>query len=154
MPNPIHPPRAGLLALVLAFLSLPALAPPARAEPIDGPRFEAVLVEARGWAEERTLLFYCFRQEPNARPILFFLLHAYLEDALKKLREAGSDRLQNGRLVETVLTTVHAVPPDTRDAALEAQCASRDVKEEFATLKGVGYPLYLRPAFKALAAPR
>ena len=148
MPTSIRLPLAGLAALVLAGLVLPA-----RAAPIDGPRFEAVLVAARGYAEERTLLFHCFRATAEARPVLFFQMHGDLQDAIKKLNEAGSDRRQNGRFVEAVWTNVRAAPPDARDAALDAQCASRKLEEELSTLTGVGYPLYLRPAFKALASP-
>ena len=79
------------------------------------------------------------------RPFLYFLVHADLEDAVKKIRAAGADSRQLGQLVETVWSNVRVAAPDATDAALDAKCAATDVEEEISLLRGVGRPLILRP---------
>jgi hypothetical protein len=56
---------AGAAALASAVLCLPV-----SAEPIDRPRFEAVLVAARGYAEERSFIFYCSRTPRRGRSFI------------------------------------------------------------------------------------
>ncbi len=112
---------AGAAALASAVLCLPV-----SAEPIDRPRFEAVLVAARG--EDIT-------------------------DTLKKLRAAGSDPRQNAELVEAVLATVRVAPPDAKDSALDVRCAATNVMQEINLLQGIGSPLFMRPAVRALNPP-
>ena len=135
---------AGLLALVLAAVALPALAE------LDRPRFAGVLAAARTYADERTFIFYCLRTDAAQRPYLYFLIHADLEDALKKIRAAGANNDQSGVLVETVWANVKAAAPDARDAARDARCAATNVMDDILTLRGVGAPLILRPALRAL----
>jgi hypothetical protein len=148
MPAPIRPSRAGLSALVLAALAAPALA-----QSLDRPRFADVLATSQIYADERTVIFYCLRQKPEMRSFLYFLVHADLEDAVKKIRAAGADNRQTGQLVETVWSNIRVAAHDARDAALDAKCAATDVEQEIALLRGVGRPLILRPAFRALASP-
>ena len=138
-------------ALVLALLS-PVISPPALAE-IERARFSDVLSAARAYAGERTLLFYCLRQNREVRTMLFWHLHHDIERALERLRAAGSDLRQNAQLVETVLSNVRVAQPEDNNAALETQCASKDFIEEIDTMKGLGVPLYLRSAFRALSPP-
>ena len=57
-------------ALILTLLSSPVLSLPALAE-IDRARFAEVLGAARAYAGERTLLFYCLRNDPEVRTMLF-----------------------------------------------------------------------------------
>ena len=66
---------------------------------------------------------------------------------------AGAENRQTGQLVETVWSNVRVAAPDAKDAALDAKCAATDVEQEIAMLRGVGRPLILRPAFRALASP-
>jgi hypothetical protein len=148
MPVPIRWPLAALSALVAVLPSLPALA-----QSLDRPRFAEVLATTRAYADERTLIFYCLRQKADMRPFLYFLVHADLEDAVKKIRAAGADNRQTGQLVETVWSNVRVAAPDAKDAALDAKCAATNVEEEISLLRGVGAPLVLRPAFRALASP-
>jgi len=107
---------AGAAALAPAVLCLPV-----SAEPIDRPRFEAVLVAARGYAEERSFIFYCMRQDAE--------------------------------LVEAVLATVRVAPPDAKDSALDARYAATNVMQEISLLHGIGSPLFMRPAVRALNPP-
>jgi hypothetical protein len=139
---------AGAAALAPAVLSLPV-----SAEPIDRPRFEAVLVAARGYAEERSFIFYCMRQDAEARTFLYYVMHEDITDTLKKLRAAGGDLRQNAELVEAVLATVRVAQPDAKDPALDARCAATDVIQEISLLRGIGSPLFLRPAVRALNPP-
>jgi hypothetical protein len=87
------------------------------------------------------------------RPFLYFLMHSDIEDALKKIRAAGSDLRQNGLLVEAVLANVRVAAPDAKDTTLDTKCAATNVMQDIDTLSGVGAPLIFRPAFKALASP-
>jgi hypothetical protein len=147
MPVPIRWPIAVLSALVAVLPSLPAIAQ------MDRPRFAEVLATARAYADERTFIFHCLRQKAEMRPFLYFLVHSDLEDAVKKIRAAGADNRQTGQLVETVWSNVRVAAPDARDAALDAKCAATNVEQEIDTLSGVGRPLILRPALRALASP-
>jgi hypothetical protein len=153
MPTPIRRLLAGLSALVPAALVPAALSLPAVAQSLDRPRFAEVLATTRIYADERTFIFYCLRQKVEMRQFLYFQVHADLEDAVKKLRAAGADSRQLGQLVETVWSNIRVAARDATDAALDAKCAATDVEEEIATLRGVGRPLILRPAFRALASP-
>jgi hypothetical protein len=148
MPAPIRWPLAALSALVAVLPSLPAVA-----QSLDRPRFAEVLATSQIYADERTVIFYCLRQKPEMRSFLYFLVHSDLEDAVKKIRGAGADNRQTGQLVETVWSNVRVAAHDARDTALDAKCAATDVEEEINMLRGVGRPLILRPAFRALASP-
>jgi hypothetical protein len=134
------------------MLASPVLSPPALAE-IERARFAEVLVAARAYAGERTLLFYCLRDNPDVRTMLFWHLHHDGERALERLRAAGSDLRQNAQLLEAVLSNVHFAKPADKDPALDAQCQGKDFIEEIDTMKDLGVPLHLRPAFRALARP-
>ena len=138
----------------LAALSLVAVVPslPAVAQ-MDRPRFAEVLATSRVYADERTFIFHCLRQKADMRPFLYFLVHADLEDAVKKIRAAGADNRQTGQLVETVWSNIRVAARGDKDAALDAKCAATDVEQEISLLRGVGYPLVMRPAFRALGAP-
>ena len=116
--------RTGLAGA--AALASAVLCLPVSAEPIDRPRFEAGLVAARG--EDIT-------------------------DTLKELRAAGSDLRQNAELVEAVLATVRVAPPDAKDSALDVRCAAPNVMQEINLLQGIGSPLFMRPAVRALNPP-
>jgi hypothetical protein len=52
-----------------------------------------------------------------------------------------------------VWSNVRVAAHDAKDAALDAKCAATNVVEELNMLRGVGAPLVLRPAFRALASP-
>ena len=85
--------------------------------------------------------------------MLFWHLHHDVERALERLRAMGSDLRQNAQLVETVLSNVRFAQPDDRNPALDPQCEGKDFIEQIDTMKGLGVPLYLRPAFRALTPP-
>jgi hypothetical protein len=139
---------AGAAALASAVLCLPV-----SAEPIDRPRFEAVLVAARGYAEERSFIFYCMRQDAEARTFLYYVMYEDITDTLKKLRAAGSDLRQSAELVEAVLATVQVAQPDAKDSALDARCGATSVMQEINLLQGIGSPLFMRPVVRALNPP-
>lgn len=148
MPAPIRRLLACLAGLVPALLSLPAVA-----QSLDRPRFAEVLATSHIYADERTFMFYCLRQNVEMRQFLYFLVHSDLEDAAKKIRAAGADNRQTGQLVETVWSNIRVAARGDKDAALDAKCAATDVEQEISMLRGVGYPLVMRPAFRALGAP-
>jgi hypothetical protein len=134
------------------LLSSPVLSLPALAE-IDRARLAEVLVAARANEGERTLHFYCLRNNPVVRPMLFWHLHHDIERALERLRAGGSDLRQNAQLVETVLSNVRFAQPDDKNPALDAQCEGKDFIEQIDTMKDLGVPLYLGPTVRALTSP-
>ena len=85
--------------------------------------------------------------------MLFWHLHHDVERALERLRADGSDLRQNAQLVKTVLSNVRFAQPDDKNSALDPQCEGKDFIEQIDTMKGLGVPLYLRPAFRALTPP-
>jgi hypothetical protein len=141
----------------------PAGHPPLKGPPEAGqPRFLAGLevlqsngiqAKAPAYAGERTLLFYCLRNDRDVRTMLFWHLHHDVESALERLRAAGSDLRQNAKLVETVLSNVGFSQPDDKNPARDAQCEGKDFIEQIDTMKGLGLPLCLRPAFLVLTPP-
>ena len=150
--NRIPERPVSVCALILALLSSPILSLPTLAE-IDRARLAEILVAARAYSGERTLLFYCLRNNPEVRTMLFWHLHHDTERAVERLRAGGSDLHQNAQLVETVLSNVRFAQPDDRNPALDPQCEGKDFIEQIDTMKGLGVPLYLRPAFRALTPP-
>lgn len=144
--------RGSVCALIVTLVSSPVLPLPALAE-IERAPFAEVLGAARAYAGERTLLFYCLRNDRDVRTMLFWHLHHDVERALERLRAAGSDLRQNAKLVETVLSNVGFSQPADKNPALDPQCEGKDFIEQIDTMKGIGLPLYLRPAFRALAPP-
>lgn len=143
--------RGSVCTLIVTLVSSPVLSLPALAE-IDRAPFADVLGAARAYAGERTLLFYCLRNDRDVRTMLFWHLHHDVARALERLRAAGSDLRQNAKLVETVLSNVGFSQPADKNPALDAQCEGKDFIEQIDTMKGIGLPLYLRPAFRALTS--
>jgi len=133
-----------------ASLTLAATLAAARADPIDPPRFDALLAVARGYADDRTLIFYCLRHDAEMVPFLYAGLHFDIEDAVQRLRAAGSDDRQNALLIEAVLSHVRFSAANAKDPALDQQGMAQDVEKNFAILKGVGVPLAIRPPFDVL----
>ena len=91
---------------LVAGLVLAATPTTGRAEQIDPQRFDALLATARGYAEDRSLIFYCLRGNKEAVPFLYAGLHFDIEEAVQRLRAAGSDDRQNALLIQAVLSHV------------------------------------------------
>jgi carbamoylphosphate synthase large subunit len=130
---------AGLLAI-----SLPAVSAHAA---LDRMQFEATLVTARDYADDRSLLFYCLRGAGETVPFLYAGLQADLEQAVQRMKAAGASARQNAEMVQVVLSAVRFYPRDAKDDALDRRCISKDVERSRAEVKGVGLPLFLRPPF-------
>jgi hypothetical protein len=136
---------AGLLATSLAVLGALAAA---RAEPLDGARYEAALAAARTYSADQTLINYCLRGLGDNRPYLYIWAHGNLEKAIQRLKAAGGDPHQVEALAKVVTVNVRFFAPESKDAAFESQCASREVEKNAAMLMGPGVPLDLRASFK------
>ena len=96
---------------LMAGLVLAATPTAARAEQIDPQRFDALLAAARGYAEDRSLIFYCLRGNEEVVPFLYAGLHFDIEEAVQRLRAAGSDDRQNALLIQAVLSHVRFAAP-------------------------------------------
>ena len=129
---------------------------PARRTPIDRPRFEAVLLAARGYAEERSFIFYCMRQDAEARTFPL-LRHARGHHRHAGESARGRQRPAAERRAGRSLATVRVAQPDAKDSALDARCAATcaatNVMQEINLLQGIGSPLFRRPAVRTLNPP-
>src|SRR5215510_8502436 len=94
---------ASLLARAVAAAALPSIA---AAEPLTPVRFQQILATAKAYAADRTLIFYCIRDEPGMLPFNYLVIHVETEAALNKLKAAGSEARQNAELVEAVVANV------------------------------------------------
>ena len=135
-----------LRALVLAAgLLLGAF--PASAQTLDKATFDKVLAEARTYAADFTLLFFCLRRNPELAPFRYSMLHNDIEAALRRLRVNGSDDQQTALFVETVMANTRIAPVDAKDGALDDQCQSTGIVTNFHEFRENGTALQLRLAF-------
>jgi hypothetical protein len=133
-----------LLAGGFLLLTLPA----ARAEAaLERAQFEAVLITARDYADDRSLLFYCLRSSTEMVPFLYAGLQADIEQAVQKMKSAGASARQSAEMVQMVLATVRTYPREAKDNVLDRRCISKDVERSRAEVRGVSVPLFLRPPF-------
>ena len=132
------------LAGSFLLLTLPAAHAEAALERVQ---FEAVLMAARDYADDRSLIFYCLRGSTETVPFLYAGLQADLEQTLQKMKSAGASARQNAEMVQMVLSTVRIYPREAKDDALDRRCISKDVERSRAEVKGVSVPLFLRPPF-------
>ena len=136
-----------LLAASILLLTLPA----AHAEAaLDRAQFEQTLITARGYADDRSLIFYCLRTSTETVPFLYAGLQADLEQAVQKMKKAGASARQSAEMVQVVLSTVRFYPPTAKDDSLDRRCISKDVERSQAEVRGVSVPLFLRPPFDKL----
>lgn len=137
-----------LLACSIVCGALPSIA---IAEPLTPARFQQLLATAKAYAADRTLIFYCIRDEPGMLPFSYHIIHTETEAALKKLQAAGSSARQNAELVEAVVANVRYPTTGASDAAMDAECKSKNVKENHFTYSGpLTMPLEGRPPFNTL----
>src|SRR4030095_8949294 len=62
----------------------------AAAAALERARFEAALVAARGYADDRSLIFYCLRGSTETVPFLYVGLQVDLEQAVQKMKSAAA----------------------------------------------------------------
>jgi hypothetical protein len=137
-----------ILAGGLLLLTLPA----AHAEAaLERAQFDAVLMTARDYADDRSLIFYCLRGSTETVPFLYAGLQADLEQAVQKMKSAGASARQTAEMVQMVLSVVRTYSRDAaKDDALDRRCISKDVERSRAEVKGVSVPLFLRSPFDRL----
>ncbi len=126
------------ISTLLAFCVVPGLA---AAESLTPLSFRSALEVARLYAADRTLTV----------TFTYMILHVEIEEALVKLRAAGSDAKQNAQLVQTVMTNVRFPAPGASDPALDAECKAKNVANEFYIFNGsFSVPLAHRRPFNTL----
>jgi hypothetical protein len=132
----------------MACCALPSLA---SAEPLTPVRFQQILATAKAYAADRTLVFYCIRDEPGMPTFNYLVIHTEIAEALDKLKAAGSDSRQNAELVEAVMANVRYPATNASDAAMDAECKAKNVKQNYFTFSGpLIAPLDKRPPFDML----
>jgi hypothetical protein len=117
---------------------------------LDAQRFDALLKAARQYAEDRTLINYCLRRNAEMVPFLYAGLHFDTQDALQRLRSAGTSDRQNAEMVQAILGNVRFASRDVSDPRLDKECVAKDVEKSFFELRDVGAPLVLRTPFRLL----
>jgi hypothetical protein len=139
---------ASLLACSIVCGALPSIA---AAEPLAPVRFQQILATAKAYAADRTLIFYCIRDEPGMLPFNYLVIHTETRAALDKLKAAGSEAKQNAELVEAVTANVRYPTTGASDAAMDAECKAKNVKQSYFTFSGqLLTPLDRRPPFDSL----
>lgn len=89
-------------------------------------QFDAVMITARDYADDRSLIFYCLRGPTETVPFLYASLQADLEQAVQKMKSAGASARQNAEMVQVVLLgTVRTFPREAKDNALDRRCISK-----------------------------
>ncbi|MBY0321752.1 MAG: hypothetical protein K2X72_23720 [Reyranella sp.] len=136
------------LAGSFLLLTLPAAHAQAA---LERAQFELVLITARDYADDRSLIFYCLRGSTETVPFLYAGLQADIEQAVQRMKTAGASARQSAEMVQVVLTTVRTYARDAKDDALDRRCISKDVERSRAEVKGVSVPLFLRPPFDRMA---
>ena len=138
-------PARTFLAALCVMLALPAVRAHAA---LDRAQFEAALLAARDYADDRSLIFYCLRASTETAPFLYAGLQADIEQAVQKMKAAGATSRQTAEMVQIVLTSVRfysAAAP--RDDSLDRRCISKDVDRSRADATGVSLPLAARSPF-------
>jgi hypothetical protein len=137
-----------LISALLACCLFPGFA---AAEPLTPLSFRSALEVAKLYAADRTLVFYCLRQEAEMVPFTYMIVHVEIEEALVKLRAAGSSAEQNAQLVQTVMTNVRFPAPGASDPAVDAECRDKKVADNYFIFNGsFSVPLAHRQPFNTL----
>jgi hypothetical protein len=140
--------RKALRLLLSAALLAPGLA--AAQQPLDPVRFEGVLMAARSYAVDVSLVNYCLRLYDEQRPFLYYAVQLDLEKALDTLKAANADAGQNARFVEAVLANVRFSP---RTPATRCSTGAASRAKSRRTTPGISAsrpPLYRRPPLDKL----
>ena len=140
-----------LALLVAGGIACCALPLVATAESLTPIRFRQVLATAKAYAADRTLIFYCIRNDADLVDSNYLVIHVEIQDALNKLKAAGSDPKQNAQLVQAVVANVRYPTAGVNDAAMDAECKAKNVEESYYTYSGpLVTPLGKRPPFDSL----
>ncbi|CAN5914436.1 hypothetical protein BH11PSE3_BH11PSE3_20630 [soil metagenome] len=139
--------RNTLVATALLW-AVPALTANAA---LERAQFEAVIMAARDYADDRSLVFYCLRGSTEQVPFLYAGLQTDIEQTAQKMKNAGASARQSAEMIQMVMSSVRFYARDAKDAALDRRCISKDVERTLAEGKGVSMPLFLRTPFDKMA---
>jgi hypothetical protein len=116
---------------------------------LDPAIMDRALATAKEWAEDQTLIAYCFRNHSD-REIVTGAFGKDRDDAIARLRHGGATEQQLRRFVLTIAENFRAPEPGAEDKASSAACTAKEVEKSVFTLSGVGVPLFMRPPFREL----
>jgi hypothetical protein len=84
-------------------------------------------------------------------PFNYLVIQTETQAALDKLKAAGSEAKQNAELVEAVMANVRYPTTGASEAAMDAECKAKNVKQSYFTFSGpLITPLDRRPPFDSL----
>ena len=101
----------------------------------------------RSYADDMTLLAYCFRKDEDTAARLPLSVVSDLNEIFEGARAGAYNGQRAGEFVREVLTAVRFAERDSNDPQLEQACLDRHVLEVYFKLKPIGWPLSLRPPF-------
>jgi hypothetical protein len=116
---------------------------------LDPAILDRALATAKEWAQDQTLIAYCFRNHSD-REILTGAFGKDRDEAIARLRHGGAAEQQLRRFTLTIAENFRAPEPGAEDKASSEACTTKDVEKSVFTLSGVGVPLFMRPPFREL----
>lgn len=114
---------------------------------LDPAVIERAVATAKEWAQDQTLILYCFRNEPN-REMLAGGVAKDRDEALVRLRRAGATEQQLRQVSVVIAENFRETAPGSDDKALTAACAARNVEQNLYRMGKIAHPLWLRPPFR------
>jgi len=135
-------------AVGAALCVLPVVAD---AQSLDPLTFRRAVEAAKQYAADRTLVFYCIRQSTEMKPFTYMILHMELEEALRRMKSAGSNAQQNAEIAQAVMANTKFASTDDKNAALDTECTAKDVENQYYRFNdGFSVALASRPPFSTM----
>ena len=116
---------------------------------IDPTIMDRALATATEWAQDQTLIAYCFRDRPDRE----LLAQGFVKDrdeALARLRRGGATEQQVRQVAVTIAEHFRAAAPGGEDQVLTQACAAKEVEKNVFIFGGVGRLFFQRPPFNQL----
>lgn len=114
---------------------------------LDPAVMERAVAAAKQWAQDQTLILYCFRDQPNGQ----MLANAVVQDrdeALARLRHGGATEQQLRQVAVVIAENFRQAAPGSDDKAMTAACSVRDVERHVYLMNEIAWPLQMRPPFR------
>ncbi len=116
---------------------------------LDPKVINAAIATTKGWAQDQTLVLYCFRKQPN-RELLARAIAKDREEALARLRRAGATAQQLRQVADIIATELRETAADAENEAMTEACTARDVEKSVESLREIAWPLWMRSPFKEM----
>jgi hypothetical protein len=102
---------------------------------------------AQAYAQDMTLISHCARNDDVLAAYAPITLADDLDHVAEMARMGSVDARRAGAFIREVLASVRLAARDASDAALDRQCAERNVVDQVAKAGPIARPLAMRPPF-------